>query len=301
VKIFLAGATGFIGTALVRALAERGDDCVVLSRGERNPWPGLPVRLVRGNPTVAGRWEKEVAAADAVVNLVGELIVDPLHRWTDHRKRALRASRLDATRNLVSAIRAAGTPPAVLVSASGINYYGARGDDIVTEETPPGTDFLAGLCVDWEAAAREAGDRTRVALLRSAPVFGKGGGGLAPLIWLFRLGLGGVWGDGRQWWSWVHLADEVGLILHVLDHPLAGPVNLAAPNPVTVKDLAQAMGRALHRPTVLRAPEFALRLALGEAADAILHYQRVVPKRALETGYRFRFAAIDPALAEAFS
>jgi uncharacterized protein (TIGR01777 family) len=299
-RVFLTGATGFIGTALVRALADRGDACVVLSRGERNPWAGLPVRLVRGNPTAAGRWEKEIDGSDAVVNLAGERIVDLPRRWTEARKRTLRSSRIDATRNLVAAIRSARNPPKAFLSASAIGFYGGRGDEIVTENTPPGEDFLAGLCLDWEAAAREAGDRTRVTLLRSGIVLGKHDGGLAPLMWLFRLGLGGPWGDGRQWWSWIHVADEVGLIRFALERELEGPVNLTAPNPVTVGEFAQAMGTALHRPTFLRAPAFAVRAALGEAAEALLNLQRVIPQRAIQAGYRFRYPTLDGALAEIF-
>jgi uncharacterized protein (TIGR01777 family) len=208
---------------------------------------------------------------------------------------------VDTTRNLVAAIRAAGKPPVALISSSAIGYYGARGDAIIDEMTPPGTDFLASLCVDWEAAAQEAATATTVTLLRSGLVLGKGGGGLSPLMMVFKLGIGGPWGDGRQWWSWIHLADEVGLILHLIQHPVAGPVNLTAPNPVTVNDFAAAMGRALHRPAGIRVPEFAMRLGLGEAADALFNLQRVVPKRALEFGYRFRFERIEEALADIFS
>ncbi|MBI4501384.1 MAG: TIGR01777 family protein [Gemmatimonadetes bacterium] len=300
-KVFLTGATGFIGTALVRSLAERGDECVVLSRGDRNPWPELRVRVVRGNPTSAGPWEKEVDGADVVINLTGERIVDPPHRWTEERKRRLRTSRIDSTRNVAAAVRLARKPPQVLLSGSAIGFYGARGDIIADESTPAGTDFLARLAVDWEAAALEAETATRVVLLRSGVVLGKGDGGLSPLITLFKLGIGGPWGDGRQWWSWIHLADEIRLIRYAIDHPLSGPINLTAPNPVTVDDFAAAMGRTLNRPAALHVPEFALRLALGEAADALLNLQRVVPKRALETGYQFRFATIDKALADIFS
>ncbi len=299
-RIFLTGATGFIGTALVRSLAARGDECVVLSRSTRNPWPGTRVRMVQGNPAVAGRWEREIDGSDAVVNLAGERIVDPPRRWTDARKQTLRESRVETTRNVAAAIRAAGTPPRSFLSGSAIGFYGARGDDMVDETEPPGTDFLSRLVVDWEAAAREAGDRTRVALLRSGVVLGAEGGGLAPMVTLFKLGLGGPWGDGRQWWSWIHLADEVGLMQFAMDKSLEGPINLTAPHPVTVNEFARAMGEALHRPAGLRAPEFALRLALGEAADALLHLQRVVPKRVTEMGYEFLFPEITGALKEIF-
>ena len=299
-KVFLTGATGFIGTTLVRALADRGDECLVLSRGDRNPWPGLPVRLIQGDPAAAGRWEKEVNGTDAVINLAGERIVDPPHRWSEERKRRLRTSRIETTRNVTAAVRLAAKPPGTLLSGSAIGFYGGRGDTLVDESMPPGDDFLARLCVDWEAAAREAEVVSRVVLLRSGVVLGKDGGGLSPLMMVFKLGLGGPWGDGSQWWSWIHLADEIGLILMALDQPLRGAINLTAPNPVTVEEFARSMGQALHRPAMLRVPEFALRMTLGEAADALLNLQRVAPKQALEAGYAFRFPTIDMALQEIF-
>jgi uncharacterized protein (TIGR01777 family) len=297
----LTGATGFIGTALVRALRGRGEDCTVLARSGSDPWPGLGVRVIRANPAVAGRWELEVDGMDAVINLAGERIVDPPHRWTDARKQALRSSRVDTTRNIVTAIRAARTPPRVLVSGSAVGYYGARGDAVVDESEPAGNDFLARLCVEWESEARGAESRCRVVTLRSGMVLGPGGGGLAPLMWLFKLGFGGPWGDGRQWWSWIHLEDEVGLILFALDSALRGALNATAPEPVTVNQFAEEMGRALHRPAALRAPEFAVRLALGEAADALFNLQRVVPKKALDAGYRFRYPSLSSALRAIFA
>jgi uncharacterized protein (TIGR01777 family) len=200
----------------------------------------------------------------------------------------------------VTAIRSARTPPRALINASAIGYYGGRGEETCTEDTPPGTDFLAGVCVDWEAAAKEAADRTRVVLLRSAVVLGKGGGGLAPLFWMFKLGVGGAWGDGRQWWSWIHLADELALIRFLIDGDVTGPVNLCAPNPVRVSEFAATMGKTLHRPAAVRAPEFALRLGLGEAADALLNLQRAVPAAAVAAGFQFRFATIEPALQSIF-
>jgi uncharacterized protein (TIGR01777 family) len=300
VKVFLSGATGFIGTPLVRSLSARGDECLVLSRSSRDPWQNPRVRIVRGNPAVAGAWEREVDGADVVVNLAGERIVDPPKRWTTERKRALRASRLESTHNIVTAVRSARRPPRALINASAIGYYGGRGDETCIEGTPPGTDFLAALCTDWEAAAAEAADRARVVMLRSGVVLGKDGGGLAPLFWLFRLGMGGPWGDGRQWWSWIHLVDEIRLIQFLVDHDVHGPVNLSSPGPVRVSEFAAAVGKVLHRPAAVRAPEFALRLALGEAADALLNLQRVLPRKALESGFEFQFPAIEPALRDIF-
>jgi uncharacterized protein (TIGR01777 family) len=296
--VFVVGGTGFIGRHLVGSLAERGDECVVLSRGSTDPWGSPRIRLIAGDPTRPGDWQREVADADAVINLAGTRIVDPLHRWTDARKQLLTSSRVETTKNLVAAIRAAPSPPSAFLSGSAIGYYGARGDAVVDEREPAGEDFLATLSLAWERAALEAEGMTRVTLLRTGLVLGRGGGVLDTLMPLFKAGLGGPWGSGRQWWSWIHLADEVGLVLNTLDQGLGGPINLTAPNPVTVAQFAAALGRALGRPAILPAPGFALRLALGEAADALLDLQRVVPRRALEAGYGFTFPEIDGALGD---
>jgi len=295
-RVFVTGGTGFIGGSLVQALVRRGDRCVVLSRSGSDPWGRDGVRVVRGEPTTRGAWQAELAGSDAVVNLAGARIVDPAHRWTDARKALLRSSRVETTKRVVEAIREAARPPAALISGSAIGYYGPRGDDVVDESEPAGDDFLARLCVEWEAAALEAADLTRVALLRTGLVLGADGGVLASLLPLFRLGLGGPWGDGTQWWSWIHVEDQVRLILYAIDHSLAGAVNATAPDPVTVNAFAGALGEALHRPALARAPAFALRLVLGEAADALLHLQRVVPRRALDAGFDFRYPELSGAL-----
>jgi len=297
-RVLLTGATGFIGSALVRALVERGDTCTVISRSGRSVWPDLDVRMVSADPRVAGPWQDDVGQADAVVNLAGERIMDPPRRWTAERKRRLWVSRVTTTERVAAAIKAAPRPPGVLVSASAVGYYGDRGDALVHETTPAGKDFLGRLAHEWETAARGAEDVTRVTLLRTGIVLGRGGGALAPLLPLFRAGLGGPWGSGRQWWSWIHLADQVGVMLLALDTDLSGPVNATAPNPVTVNDLARALGHALHRPAVMRAPGWALRLGLGEAAGALLASQRAVPGRALAAGYAFRYENVNDALAD---
>lgn len=299
-RIFITGGTGFIGGTLVRALAERGDRCVVLSRSGSDPWGRDHVQVVRGDPTARGPWQAELAGSDVVVNLAGARIVDPTHRWTDARKALLRNSRVETTKRVVEAMLEAARPPAALVSGSATGYYGPRGNDVVDESEPAGDDFLARLCAEWEAAALETSDVTRVTLLRTGLVLGADGGVLASLLPLFRLGLGGPWGDGTQWWSWIHVEDQVRLILYAIDHPLTGAVNATAPNPVTVNAFAQALGAALHRPALARAPAFALRLMLGEAADALLHLQRVVPRRALDAGFEFRHPELAGALGAIF-
>jgi len=299
-RVFLTGGTGFIGTRLIRALAERGDHCVVLSRSAADRWDNPRVEVLKGDPTQPGEWQSRVGDADVVVNLAGKRLVEPPHRWTDARKRQLVQSRVDSTHQLAAAIRAAGNPPSALLSASAIGFYGDRASAMLDESAPPGDDFLAKLSLEWEEAAREVESVTRVALLRTGLVLDSNEGALAPLVPLFKLGLGGPWGSGEQWWSWIHIADEVGLIIFAIDHELAGPINLTAPNPVTVNRFAKSLGTALRRPALLRAPAFAMRLALGEMADALLGSQRVVPERALDAGYAFRFPDLATALADLF-
>lgn len=296
-RVFLTGGTGFIGSHLVSALVEQGHRCLVVSRGTRT-WDSDDVELIRGDPTRSGPWQKALATCDAVVNLAGATLVDPPHRWTQARKAVIRRSRVETTHCVVDAIRDAPTPPRVLVSGSGINYYGSRGDRLLDESAAPGDNFLARLCIEWEEAARAVEGTTRVTLLRTAPVLGRGGGVLPPMLPAFRLGLGGSWGAGTQWWSWVHIADVVGIVLFALERQLPGALNVAAPMPVTVNAFAKTLADVLHRPALARVPEFALRLALGEAAEALLASVRAVPRRVLDTGYLFQFPEVRPALAD---
>jgi hypothetical protein len=298
--VFLTGATGFIGRQLIRALLDRGDRCTVVSRAGLNPWGEARVTVLQADPTRAGQWQRAVAGADAVVNLAGERIVHPLRRWTTSRKARLVASRVETTRQVAAAIRAASPKPRVLVSGSAIGYYGPRGDEILDETAPAGRDFLSGLAVEWERAAREAEDLTRVVVFRTGIVLAGDAPALAPLIPLFRIGLGGSWGDGKGWWSWIHIADVVGLALLAIDGSIAGPLNATAPNAVTVDDFADTLGAVFRRPVLFRMPAIGLRLALGEGADVLLHLQRAIPAQALAAGYRFRFPGLREALEDLF-
>lgn len=292
-RVVVTGASGLVGTALVTALERRGDQVVRLVRREAR---GGDER--RWDPA-AGRLDPDALhGADAVVHLAGAGIGD--QRWTAHRKAEIRDSRIRGTSLLAEAIAAAPTPVPVWVSGSAVGWYGDRGDEELDEDSRPGSDFLAGLCRDWEAAtapAEAAG--TRVALLRTGIVLSPAGGALARQLPLFRLGLGGHLGDGRQWVSWIALPDQIGAILHALDHPdLAGPFNATAPNPVTNADLTAALAGAVHRPAVLAVPRLALHVALGrELTDvALLASQRVRPARLLASGYRFAHPDVGPAL-----
>jgi len=297
-RVFLAGGTGFIGRALVRALLEREHRCLVLSRRPERPWNSDAVEMLRGDPTRPGPWQTALAGCDAVVNLAGTPIVDPPHRWTDARKEAIRTSRLESTRCIADALRHAARAPTVFVNGSAVGYYGSRGDRQLDETAPPGNDFLAKLCVEWEEAAREVADVTRVTLVRSGVVLGPDGGALHYMLTPFRLGVGGPWGPSTQWWSWIHRTDLVGLMLLALERPLPGAVNAVSPNPVTVNEFARTLGAALGRPAFARVPDFALRLTLGEAAETLLASQRVIPRRALDVGYEFRFPDLRGALEE---
>jgi uncharacterized protein (TIGR01777 family) len=291
-KIVISGAGGFVGEALSRHFAETGVEVVRLVRGKRPPTPSeRPWNPARGelDPAV-------LAGADAVINLNGRSIAGG--RWTTEVKDELRSSRLDATTTLVDAIARADTPPGLLVNASATGFYGTRGDEVLTEGAPEGAGFLADLARDWEEAAAGAGSAaTRVVMLRLGMVIGDGGA-LKKMLLPFKLGLGGPMGSGRQWWPWIGMNDVVGVVDHVLGHQdLAGPVNVVAPEAVTSKGFARALGKYLGVPAIVPAPAFAVRLALGEMADALLlSSTKAVPRILEETGYTFR----TPTLAEAF-
>jgi uncharacterized protein (TIGR01777 family) len=237
------------------------------------------------------------------VHLAGAGIGDK--RWSARRRREIVSSRVASTAVLVRALAELSRPPATMVSASAVGFYGDRGDEELTEDSGPGTGFLADLCRAWEDATEPAAQAgVRVVRLRSGIVLSAHGGALARQLPLFRLGLGGRLGTGRQWLSWISLADEVGAILHGLDDTaLRGPVNATAPTPVTNRDFTRALGRALHRPTVMTVPGMALRIALGPdlASEMVLAGQRVVPTRLTSTGYRFHHADVDSALAAALA
>jgi uncharacterized protein (TIGR01777 family) len=254
------------------------------------------MRTVAWDGRSVGPWAREVDGADAVINLAGEPVAPNL--WTNARKRVLRASRIDPTRALVAAIGRSAQRPAVLANASAVGYYGDRGETSLSEEDTPGDDFLARLVVDWEAAAREAA--TRVALLRMGVVLGPRGGALPRLALPFRFLVGGPIGSGRQWFPWVHVDDVVGAFRFALDHPeVEGPLNVTAPESVRNRDFARALGQALGRPSWLRVPGLALRVAFGELGGALLTGQRVVPQALTAAGYPFQQPSLLPALRQA--
>ncbi len=291
-KVFVTGATGLIGRALCLALLERGDEVSALSRQAAASLP-RGVRPVLGDPAAAGPWTEALGQADAVVHLAGEPVAGG--RWTAERKARIAASRLDSTR-LVAAVVAAGGPR-LLVQGSAVGFYGDRGGEPLDETAAPGRGFLAELSVRWEAAAAPAAARARVVLVRTGLVLAREGGALPVLARPFRLFAGGPLGDGTAWQPWIHLADQIGLLLLALDDPRAsGPLNAVAPAPVQQAELARTLARVLHRPNLFPVPGVALRLVVGEMAEVLLASQRVVPARAMALGYRFRFPTLEPAL-----
>ena len=302
-KVVVAGGTGFIGQALVRELVRDGHDVVVLSRAAGGGPAGA--RVVEWDPAAgaSGDWPAEMRGASAVINLAGANIGGG--RWTNARKRVLEESRTQSTGALAAAIRAleAGDRPRVLVNASGIDYYGDRGDEMVTEESPPGASYLAQLCVRWEAAAREAEALgVRVVLMRTAVVFGKGADALERLALPFKLFAGGPLGSGRQWFPWVHLDDAVGLYRFAVENEaVAGPLNAVSPDIRRERDVAAAVGRVLARPSWAPAPAFALRLVLGQLSELILHGRRAEPRKALSLGYQFKRPNLEDALRQSLA
>ena len=291
----IAGGIGFLGTALARALRADGHRASILTR--RPQRDGDVLWTTRPNDTA---WRHALERADAMINLAGESSAG--RRWTDDRKRAIRGSRIEATGALVSAIQAASRPPAVYISSSAIGIYGVHGDEVVTEESAPGSGFLADVCRDWETLALEASSRTRVVLLRSGLVLARDEGALPQLALPFRLFVGGPVGTGRQYMSWISLEDWVGLVRWALTkNHVSGPLNLTAPAPVTNREFARVLGRVLGRPAFVPTPAFALRFALGELADAlILGGQRVMPARAQALGYEFKHRTLEDALRDIY-
>jgi uncharacterized protein (TIGR01777 family) len=293
-RVVIAGGSGLLGTALSARLQRDGHTITVLTRRAR------AANHVAWNPdTPIEPWTRLVGEADIVVNLAGESIAS--RRWTAARKEAIRESRLRATRALANTIQASPRRPLVFLSASGVGVYGPRGEEPVTEETPPGSDFLAGLAVAWEREALPAAAATRVVLLRTGVVLAREGGALQQMAMPFRFYAGGPIGSGRQGIPWIHIDDWVGMARWAIETPrVAGPLNVTAPAPVSNAEFARTLGRVLGRPAVLPAPAFAVRLALGELSTVVLTGQRVLPVKAQSLGFTFRFPDLEGALREIY-
>lgn len=295
-KLVIAGASGFIGSALVQQLWKDFHSLVLLSRTAPRQEGNANKVYLLWQPGQSGAWEQSVDGADGVINLAGEPIA--AKRWTAKQKQILRSSRIATTQALCAAIAKAKVKPKFLISSSAVGYYGDRGDEMLTEEAPPRDDFLAQLCVDWEAEAKKAeAFGVRVVLLRTGIVLGKGQGALRKMVPPFKLFVGGPLGSGLQWMPWIHIDDEIGLIKFLIAQEAArGPFNLTAPHPVTAAEFSLTLGRVLNRPAWASVPSWALALMLGEMADMLLGGQRAVPKAALALGYRFKYPRIADAL-----
>lgn len=291
--IVLAGGSGFLGSKLRAQLERDGHRVLNLTRSPRAGHAGDVAWQPDGN---AGQLSAHLEGAAAVVNLAGENLAGTF--WSEGRKAQLRNSRLLATRTLVGAIDGCTLPPRTLISASAVGYYGPHGNELVTERTPPGSDFLARLCVDWEQEARAgASAATRLAIVRSGLVLDAAGGALKKMLLPFKLGLGAALGSGDQYMPWIHVDDWVAMVAWLIGSDRAtGVFNATAPAPVTNRDFTRTLGRVLRRPAVFSAPAFVLKIGLGEMAGLLLTGQRVLPAAAEELGFRFAHRELEPAL-----
>jgi len=292
-KILITGSHGLVGKALISELVKDGHEIVSLVRHKSEG-----ASEIEWHPNQRSIDSERVSGFDVVVHLAGESIASG--RWTDEKKRKIRESRVDGTTLLSRALAQSSKAPATFISASAIGYYGNRADELLNEKSAPGNDFLAEVCVAWERATGEAEARgVRTVHARFGIILDQEGGALAKMLTPFRMGVGGRIGDGKQWMSWIALVDVIkGLKFVIENESIAGPVNFVAPNPVTNGEFTKTLGDALSRPTLFPMPSFAVRLAFGEMADALLlSSAKVEPKRLHESGYRFEFEDLQPALA----
>jgi len=302
VKIFITGGTGFVGTSLSRSLIQNGYFVTTLTRpSSRQKRLPKEVSVVEGNSMEPGEWQHYLGDSDVVINLAGASI---FQRWNSKNKQLIRTSRVLTTRNIVNAISLAKDKKIDLINASAVGYYGFHGDEIIDEDIPPGNDFLATVSLDWEAEALKAkASGARVVLCRLGVVLDREGGAMGKLLPLFRLGLGARLGTGKQWFSWIHRGDVLGIILYLLkDRDIEGPINCTSPNPVQNKEMTRLLSRALKRPAFM--PPISgniLRLVLGEFAETLLKGQRVVPKVLNERGFPFIYPDFEDALHDMIS
>ena len=294
-KILITGATGLIGKALQKALRAKGHELLLASRKEPKDSSYVQWDIEKGFTE-----PERLEGIDGVIHLAGESI--SALRWSDEKKKAIRESRVLGTRNIVDTISDLKQRPRVLIAASAIGFYGDRGDEDLTETSKPGKNFLADVCREWEAEARRAEDSgVRTVLLRTGIVLSRDGGALGTMLTPFKLGLGGVIGDGKQWMSWISLPDHIDAILFALENEnVRGALNSVSPNPVTNQEFTTVMGEVLYRPTFIPVPEFAVNLMFGEMGEALLlDSMRVIPKRLEDAGFKFKFPDLKKALENA--
>ncbi len=294
-NVFMTGGTGFVGTYLTKKLIAEGHKVTILTQ----PLGSAALKLnglayADGNPTIKGPWQDSVKEHDVIINLAGASIFS---RWTPQQKKILLESRIETTRNLVSALPD-NAKNITFFSTSAVGYYGFHEDEELTENMPAGNDFLARLAYDWEQEALRAKDKgARVIITRFGIVLGKNGGAMGQMLPLFKYFLGGPLGSGRQWFSWVHMHDLAEAFIFLLKHQeINGAVNLCSPQPVRNVDLGRAIGKILHRPSFMPAPGFIIKLILGEFGSVLLKGQRVIPRRLLDAGFKFKYPDIEDAL-----
>jgi uncharacterized protein len=293
-KVFITGGSGFVGTNLSLYMLEKGYRVTAVGTS-----PAHKVirhdnfHYIPADTTSKGDWQDALDSVDAVINLAGRNI---FKRWTDNYKNQIYNSRILTTHNIVEAMPAG--KEIILCSASAAGYYGDRGDDVLKEQAPPGNDFAAKVCMDWEENAFQAESKAiRVATMRFGVVLGKGGGALAKMVPAFKFFAGGPLGKGLQWFPWIHMDDLICAVIFILETPdIKGPVNFCSPNPVRQRDFAGALGRALNRPSLMRAPSFMIRLVMGEMGKSLMGSQRVIPDKLLKYGFTFRYPDINKAL-----
>ena len=297
-KVLMTGATGLIGRSLCRSLAHDGHTLVALSRSSKEPAGLAAAEVHHWDPQAGPPPEAAMNGVDAVVNLAGEPL--DARRWSDEQKKLIRDSRVATTRNLVAGLRSIDRRPGVLVSGSAVGIYGDRGDEQLEESSSPGRGFLSDVCVEWEQEALRATESgIRVVLIRTGIVLSAEGGALRKMLGPLKLGVGGRLGSGKQWFPWIHIKDIVGIFSHAIStSSLAGPVNGAAPEAVTNGEFTRELAGTLHRPAFMPVPEVALRVLMGEMAEAMFYSERVVPKVALEAGYEFHYPLLAQALAD---
>jgi uncharacterized protein len=295
-KLVVTGATGFIGTALCARLLEQGHTLTLFTHRSPGDSGSATKRWLHWTPGALREWGSALDGVDGVINLAGEPIA--AKKWTHTQRHRIETSRIDGTNSLIQGIAKTASRPKFLINASAVGYYGPRGDEAVTEETPPGEDFLSLLCRGWEEEAKKAESLgLRVVRLRTGIVLGSGGGALAKMVVPFKFFAGGPLGSGQQWMSWIQLEDHVRLILEVIENTQAsGAINATALTPVRNKEFCQTLGKVLGRPSWAPVPGFALRLLLGEMAEMLLTGQRVIPAAAQKLGFQFRYPNLEEAL-----
>ncbi len=307
-RVIITGGTGMIGSALAESLAKDDHDVVILSRDPQRVAGQLRkgIRAERWDGRTAAGWVHLAEGADAIVNLAAENIAGSnpfLGRWTAARKRKLRESRLNSGRAVVDAVQAAGTKPRAVIQASAVCYYGPHGSELVTEDSPPGNDFLAKLCVEWEAATKpvEALGVRRAIARTGLPVTTKGGF-FPPLLLQHKLFAGGPMGNGQHYWPWIHLDDEVSALRFLIESGGEGPFNLSAPNPVTNREFSRTLGKVIKRPSLIPTPALAMKIAFGELGETLFFTgQRQVPEKLLRLGFQFKYPELEAALRAAIA